>query len=83
MRMLSVPLRHCRVPRRAVPLGMGSSDVGFKLPKLSLNCVTWQGRCPLSWALLRAPSVLLLAAVGFVPGTETQRLAWLADDGSR
>lgn len=37
MRMLSVPLRHCRVPRRAVPLGMGSSDVGFKLPELSLG----------------------------------------------
>lgn len=86
MRMLSGPLCHCGVPGRAVPLGMGSSDVGFKLPELSLGpelFVTWQSRCPLSWALLPAPSVPLLAAVGFVPGTEAQRLAWLADDGSR
>lgn len=84
--MLSGPLCHCRVPGKAVPLGMGSSDVGFKLPELSLGpelFVTWQSRCPLSWALLRAPSVLLLAAVGFVPGTEAQRLVWLADHGSR
>lgn len=73
-------------PKRAVPLAVGSSDVGFKPPELSRGpelFVTWQGWCPLSCALLHGPSVLLLTAVGHVPGTETQRLAWLADDGSR